>query len=54
MSGHVTVVRQRLAARRFRAAAAVEQAAMGDHPSAEAAGFGPFDGTTRPMVSRER
>ena len=48
------LLRQRLAARRFRAAAAVEQAAMGDHPSAVAAGFGPFDGTTRPMVSRER
>jgi hypothetical protein len=46
------LLRQRLAARRFRAAAAVEQAAMGDHPSAVAAGFGPFDGTTRPMVSR--
>ena len=48
------LLRQRLAARRFRAAAAAEQAAMGDHASAVAAGFGPFDGTTRSMVSRRK
>jgi hypothetical protein len=48
------LLRQRLAARRFRAAAAEEQAAMGDHPSAVAAGLSPFDGATRPMASRER
>ena len=48
------LLRQRLAARRFRAAAAGEQAAMGDHPSAVAAGFAPFDGATRPMASRDR
>jgi hypothetical protein len=48
------LLHQRLAARRFRAAAAAEQAAMGDHPSAVAAGLAPFDGATRPMTSRER
>lgn len=49
-----TLLRQRLAARRFRAAAAAEQEAMGSHPSAVAAGLAPFDGPTRPMASRHR
>jgi len=48
------LLRQRLAARRFRAEAAAEQAAMGDHPSAVAAGLSPFDGATRPLTPRER
>jgi hypothetical protein len=46
------LLRQRLAAWRFRAEVAAEHEAMGDHPSAVAAGFSPCDSATRPMPTR--
>jgi hypothetical protein len=48
------LLRQRLAAKRFRARVAAERTAMGDHPSIAAAGLSPFDGATRPLASRDR